>query len=58
MRIGFFSGDVMKLKDDLAVLKPTIFVSVPRLFNRFYDGMQAKIKELTGYKRTMTEWGI
>jgi long-subunit acyl-CoA synthetase (AMP-forming) len=32
--------------------------SVPRLFNRFYDVMQAKIKELTGFKRTLTEWGI
>lgn len=33
-------------------------VSVPRLYNRFYDLMQAKIKELTGFKRTITEWGI
>lgn len=48
----------MKLRDDLAVLKPTIMVSVPRLFNRFYDAMQAKIRELTGYKRTLAEWGI
>jgi long-subunit acyl-CoA synthetase (AMP-forming) len=33
-------------------------VSVPRLFNRFYDLMQAKIKELTGMKKQLTEWGI
>jgi long-chain acyl-CoA synthetase len=33
-------------------------VSVPRLFNRFYDLMQAKIKELTGIKRQLTDWGI
>jgi long-chain acyl-CoA synthetase len=44
--IGFFGGDVMKLKDDLTELQPTIFVSVPRLFNRFYDAMNGKIKEL------------
>lgn len=48
----------MKLREDLIVLKPTIMVSVPRLFNRFYDVMQAKVKELTGFKRTITEWGI
>jgi long-chain acyl-CoA synthetase len=42
----------------LAVLKPTVMVSVPRLYNRFYDLMQAKIKELTGFKKTLTEWGI
>jgi len=58
VQIGFYAGDVFKLKDDLAELRPTIMASVPRLFNRFYDVMQAKIKELTGFKRTLTEWGI
>jgi long-chain acyl-CoA synthetase len=58
MQYGFFQGDVMKIKEDLAVLKPTIMVSVPRLYNRFYDVMQQKINELTGYKRTLTNWGI
>jgi len=33
-------------------------VSVPRLYNRFYDLMNAKIKELSGIKKTLTEWGI
>jgi long-chain acyl-CoA synthetase len=33
-------------------------VSVPRLYNRFYDLMQAKIKELSGFKKILTEWGI
>ena len=58
MMYGFFQGDVLKIKEDLAVLKPTIMVSVPRLYNRFYDVMQQKINELTGYKRTLTQWGI
>ena len=58
MQVGFYQGDVLKLTQDLAVLKPTVMVSVPRLFNRFYDLMQAKIRELTGFKRTLTEWGI
>lgn len=40
----FYSGDVAKIKDDLALVKPTIFVSVPRLFSRFYDVLQAKFK--------------
>jgi long-chain acyl-CoA synthetase len=34
---GFFRGDVALLIEDLGVLKPTIFASVPRLFNRIYD---------------------
>ena len=55
---GFYGGDVLKLKEDLQVLKPTIMVSVPRLFTRFYDVMQQKIAELTGMKKTITEWGV
>ena len=35
--IGFYSGDVYKIKADLIELKPTIFASVPRLFNKFYE---------------------
>lgn len=58
MQVGFYQGDVLKLTQDLAVLRPTVMVSVPRLYNRFYDLMQAKIKELTGFKKTLTEWGI
>eukprot|EP01018_Ginkgo_biloba_P036627 Gb_32723 [translate_table: standard] len=37
--IGFYQGDNMKLMDDMAVLRPTIFASVPRLYNRIYSGI-------------------
>jgi long-chain acyl-CoA synthetase len=40
LQYGFYSGDVLKIKEDLAALKPTIMVSVPRLYNRFFDLMQ------------------
>ena len=35
--VGFYQGDTLKLLDDLQALRPTVFVSVPRLYNRFYD---------------------
>ena len=35
--IGFYSGDVLRLLEDIAVLRPTVFPSVPRLWNRIYD---------------------
>ncbi|KAJ3173865.1 hypothetical protein HK101_011019 [Irineochytrium annulatum] len=38
--IGFYRGDVALLLEDIAILKPTIFVSVPRLLNRIYDRIQ------------------
>jgi long-subunit acyl-CoA synthetase (AMP-forming) len=33
-RVNF--QDNLKLMDDLAVLRPTVFASVPRLYNRIY----------------------
>jgi long-chain acyl-CoA synthetase len=43
--IGYFRGDVRELGNDMMALRPTIFPSVPRLWNRFYDGVQAKVQK-------------
>ncbi|OMJ84629.1 hypothetical protein SteCoe_14221 [Stentor coeruleus] len=51
--IGFFGGDITKLKDDLAELKPTIFVSVPRLYCRFYDAINQMFNSATGAKAVL-----
>jgi long-subunit acyl-CoA synthetase (AMP-forming) len=29
-----YSGDITKLKDDAAFVKPTLLIGVPRIFNR------------------------
>ena len=36
-KIGFFSGDVTELLNDLRYLRPTFFASVPRLLTKIYD---------------------
>lgn len=46
--IGFFAGNVLKIKDDLAVLKPTVFISVPRLFSRLQEAITAQFQAKTG----------
>ena len=43
--IGLYGGDVLKLKEDLAILKPTLFASVPRLFNKMYDAISKAFSE-------------
>jgi len=42
--IAFYQGDALKLFDDIATLRPTIFASVPRLYNRLYDKFMMKIR--------------
>ena len=56
--IGFYSGDIMKLKEDLAELKPTIFVSVPRLFSRFYDVINQMFSGAKGLKGCLVKKAV
>jgi long-chain acyl-CoA synthetase len=51
--IGFFRGDVTLLLDDIAALRPTIFPSVPRLFNRIYDKVMMGVNSASIIRRTL-----
>lgn len=56
--MGFFHGNVLELKDDLLELKPTIFVSVPRLWNKMVMGIKAKLGDLRGFKKRLADKAI
>jgi long-chain acyl-CoA synthetase len=51
--VGFYQGDNLKLMDDLAVLRPTVFASVPRLYNRIYAAIRNAVKESGGLKEKL-----
>lgn len=40
-RIGYFSGDPLRLLEDAQILKPHFFPSVPRILNRIYQAAMA-----------------
>ncbi|EDQ87794.1 uncharacterized protein MONBRDRAFT_33146 [Monosiga brevicollis MX1] len=42
--LGFYQGNVRLLTDDIAALRPTIFVGVPRVYSRIYDKIQQTIE--------------
>lgn len=44
--IGFYSGTIKNMIDDIQALKPTIICGVPRVFNKMYDAMMSKIEKL------------
>eukprot|EP00892_Ulva_mutabilis_P009905 jgi/Ulvmu1/7287/UM035_0075.1 len=50
-RIGYWQGNVKRLMDDVGALKPTIFVGVPRIFDRIYTGVSDKVKTSSTFKR-------
>ncbi|XP_046854706.1 long-chain-fatty-acid--CoA ligase 5-like isoform X2 [Xenia sp. Carnegie-2017] len=52
-RGGFFRGDVKLLLDDIQLLRPTFFASVPRLLNRLYDKVISNIESSSGLKKCL-----
>ena len=51
-------GDVKHLVDDIGALRPTLFLGVPRVFDRIYSGATAKIAEAGGIKALLFHWGF
>lgn len=41
--VGFYSGDIKELTNDLKALRPTVMPAVPRLLNRVYDKIHAEV---------------
>ena len=55
-KVGFISGNPRTtLKEDLAALKPTTFIAPPKIYSRFYDVMNGKIKKMTGAVKVLFE---
>ena len=54
--IGYFHGNIIELVDDLKLLRPTTFTSVPRLYNRFGGVIKAATVEQAGAKGAMSRY--
>lgn len=44
-----YTGDILKLKDDIEACKPTIFASVPRIYNKFFSAIKQKIEVISDF---------
>jgi long-chain acyl-CoA synthetase len=53
-RIGYFHGNILELVDDMKLLRPTVFASVPRLLNRFGGVIKASTVEQAGVKGALS----
>ena len=49
---GFAEGP-QTIVDDLLLVKPTLLVAVPRIFNRVYDGLHARMNEEGGLAKKL-----
>ncbi|KAG8790691.1 hypothetical protein FRC17_008862, partial [Serendipita sp. 399] len=56
-RIGYYTGDPLRLIEDAQILKPTVFPAVPRILNRI-AGKVREVIEAGGLKGTLLRWAL
>jgi len=53
-----YARSVQQLQEDLALLKPTVLITVPRIFERIQSGMYSKLEKGPAYARRLFELAI
>lgn len=53
-----FSRGVGQLKEDLRIVRPTALISAPRIYERFYQAIQARLKEASPLRKRLFDWTL
>jgi long-chain acyl-CoA synthetase len=51
-------GDSLKLVDDIGALRPTMFIGVPRVFDRIYNRVKDQVDQAGGIKKILFNWAF
>ena len=54
----YYAESLAKLADNLKEVQPTIFFGVPRVWERFYNGVKENMAETTGAKAKIASWAM
>ena len=56
--VWFAKSDALKgsLVDTLQEVRPTMFLGVPRVWEKIQDKVEMQINEMKGFKRALTKW--
>lgn len=54
----YFVSDPRTIISMLPEIKPHLFISVPRFFEKLYDGIEGQIAESSGLKRAIANWAL
>ena len=52
----YFCGDLTQIKDYLVEARPTFFLAVPRVWEKFEAALRGKLAEATGVKAKLASW--
>jgi len=54
----YYAESIPKLLDNLKEVQPTIFFGVPRIWERFYEGVTKQMAEASGVQARIAEWAM
>jgi long-subunit acyl-CoA synthetase (AMP-forming) len=54
----YYCPDIKKIKDFLVEVRPTFFVGVPRVWEKFQAVLEGKLRETGGLKGKLTPWAL
>jgi long-chain acyl-CoA synthetase len=57
-QVGYYRGQIPLLFEDIAVLRPTVFPSVPRLLSRLHDKIVAGVDAQGGIKKKLFNYAL
>lgn len=52
----YYAESMEKLPDNLKEVQPTVFFGVPRVYEKFYDGVSGKLAQAEGVKAKLAGW--
>jgi long-chain acyl-CoA synthetase len=58
VQVGIYNGNAAKLEEDFKLLRPTAICAVPRIFQRIFDGINARLKKEPFMVRKLFEKAI
>ncbi|HLT36734.1 MAG TPA: long-chain fatty acid--CoA ligase, partial [Enhygromyxa sp.] len=54
----YYAESIEKVPDNLKEVQPTVFFGVPRIWEKFHAGVNAKLKQATGTKAKLVAWAM
>ena len=54
----YFAEGLTTVARDLMRVRPTVMTGVPRVWEKFYGAIQDGMRQLTGVKKRLSEWGL
>ncbi|MCS6914188.1 MAG: long-chain fatty acid--CoA ligase [Myxococcales bacterium] len=52
----YFAGSLERVKETLVVARPTFFLGVPRVWEKFKAALEARLREATGLQAAIVRW--